>query len=218
MYGGAIVLRLRPMRWWSLIAHQGPPTGGKEKNKLQMPSQAYLNTPTLLRSVLESNLRRQSWKPGPMHSLLPMSWDINLNLFLSFYSYLIVSLEKKHWPCLRSSWLTWWKKINFEGMIFSAGFIQSGSKVFGNDRLRLEGGDESVPMDQRRRNEAEFASITASSFPSWMQAWSDSQTSLWASGFALCHCLNGDFVLKIRQDLWHSAPYLSDDAQQSRFV
>lgn len=79
-------------------------------------------------------------------------------------------------------------------------------------------GEKKICPDQRRRNEADFAIITANSFPSWMQAWSDSQTSLWASGFALCHCLNGDFVLKIRQDLWHSGPYLSDDAQQSRFV
>lgn len=71
--------------------------------------------------------------------------------------------------------------------------------------------------DQYRRNEADFGHYNGKLF-SLLDASLLSQTSLWASGFALCHCLNGDFVLKIRQDLWHSAPYLSDDVQQSRFV
>lgn len=39
-------------------------------------------------------------------------------------------------------------------------------------------GETRICPDQCRRNVADFAIITASSFPSWMEAWSDSQTSL----------------------------------------
>lgn len=39
-------------------------------------------------------------------------------------------------------------------------------------------GEMRINPGQYRQNEADFAIITAGSFPSWMGAWADSQTSL----------------------------------------
>lgn len=57
-----------------------------------------------------------------------------------------------------------------------------------NDRDFKLWGETRISPGQYRQNEADFAIIAASSFPSWMEAWADSQTSLWASGLAVCHC------------------------------